>query len=87
MAKVMISLPAEFLRRVDRQAKIEGRSRSELIREALRRLIDERGARRLRWDQAIARLDWLKSEWTKGWDSTDMIRRDRESRYGVENRR
>src|SRR5437016_14409221 len=33
MAKIMISLPQEFLRKVDRAAKAQGRSRSELIRE------------------------------------------------------
>ena len=36
MAKVMISLPDTFLARVDRKARAEDRSRSEVIREALR---------------------------------------------------
>ncbi len=87
MAKVMISLPQEFLRKVDREARIEGRSRSELIRDALRRSIDQRGLRKRNWKDAIGSVAWLEAEWTKGWDSTDVIRRDRESRHGVENRR
>lgn len=34
--KVLISMPSEFLRRVDEYAESEHRTRSELIREALR---------------------------------------------------
>ena len=34
--KVMVSFPDEFLRQVDRVAQEEHRSRSELVREALR---------------------------------------------------
>jgi CopG family transcriptional regulator/antitoxin EndoAI len=36
VARVLISLPDEFLVKVDELAKKEDRSRSELIREALR---------------------------------------------------
>lgn len=36
MAKVILTVPDEFLKEIDREAKIEHRSRSELIREALR---------------------------------------------------
>lgn len=36
MAKVLISMPDEFLNRIDNFAAIEQRTRSELIREALR---------------------------------------------------
>ena len=39
MSKVLISIPKEFLSQVDRAAVIEQRSRSELIREALRSYI------------------------------------------------
>ena len=35
-AKVMISLPEPFLEEIDRQAKVEHRSRSEFLREAVR---------------------------------------------------
>jgi Arc/MetJ-type ribon-helix-helix transcriptional regulator len=87
VAKVMISLPEEFLRRIDREARTQGRSRSELIREALRRLIDDRGGRSLSWSKAVTSLRRLESEWIDRWDSTDVIRRDRESRHGREDRR
>ena len=39
MARVLISLPEEFLNRIDQVAEGENRSRSELIREALRTYI------------------------------------------------
>ena len=35
-AKVLISMPEEFLKQLDAVAAIEGRTRSELIAEALR---------------------------------------------------
>ncbi|WMU93405.1 nickel-responsive regulator [Microcystis phage MaAM05] len=39
MARVLISMKDEFLRRIDEVAEKEQRSRSELIREALRTYI------------------------------------------------
>ncbi len=39
MAKVLISMPDEFLERIDNVATNEQRTRSELIREALRNYI------------------------------------------------
>lgn len=39
MAKVLISMPEEFLGQIDQFADEEQRSRSELIREALRTYI------------------------------------------------
>lgn len=39
MARVLISMPEEFLTRIDQVADGENRSRSELIREALRTYI------------------------------------------------
>jgi CopG family transcriptional regulator/antitoxin EndoAI len=39
MAKVLISMPDEFLERIDDVANNEQRTRSELIREALRSYI------------------------------------------------
>lgn len=39
MARVLISMPEEFLNRIDKVAGNENRSRSELIREALRTYI------------------------------------------------
>jgi len=39
MARVLISMPEEFLNNIDELAKDEQRNRSELIREALRTYI------------------------------------------------
>lgn len=39
MARVLISMPEEFLGKIDQVAESEQRSRSELIREALRTYI------------------------------------------------
>ncbi|MCI1274395.1 MAG: ribbon-helix-helix domain-containing protein [Clostridiaceae bacterium] len=39
MARVLISMPEEFLSKIDQVADGENRSRSELIREALRTYI------------------------------------------------
>ena len=36
MARILISMPEEFLNKIDLFADIQNRSRSELIREALR---------------------------------------------------
>jgi metal-responsive CopG/Arc/MetJ family transcriptional regulator len=45
--KVMVSFPSEFLAEVDRIAREEHRSRSELLREAMRLYIEmRRGERR-----------------------------------------
>jgi Arc/MetJ-type ribon-helix-helix transcriptional regulator len=87
MAKVMVSFPDEFLERVDRRARAQNRSRSDLIREALRRELDERSGMSTTWSKAVTRLKWLEKEWTDRWDSTDVIRRDRESHHGRHDRR
>ncbi|HTM10692.1 MAG TPA: ribbon-helix-helix protein, CopG family [Verrucomicrobiae bacterium] len=85
MAKVMISLPDDFLKKVDRAARAEGRSRSELIREALRSAVAKKRARS--WKQALAPLRQLEERWLAQWDSTDIIRYYRDRRYGGEDRR
>lgn len=45
-----ISMPPKLVKEVDRTARIEGRSRSELVREALRQYL----ARQDRWEQIFA---------------------------------
>lgn len=45
MARVLISMPEEFLSRIDEVAGDENRSRSELIREALRTYIHKQKVR------------------------------------------
>ncbi|MBI2467977.1 MAG: ribbon-helix-helix protein, CopG family [Candidatus Rokubacteria bacterium] len=87
MAKVMVSLPETFLKRVDRLARTQNRSRSELIREALRVLMTDRATIRRPWKDALAPLRQLEEQWVGQWDSTDIIRYYRDSRYGREDRR
>ena len=41
MARVLISMPEDFLDKIDKVAENESRSRSELIREALRTYINK----------------------------------------------
>ena len=45
MARVLISMPEEFLNKIDQVASGENRSRSELIREALRTYINKQRTR------------------------------------------
>jgi len=80
MAKVMVSLPTEFLSKVDRAARSQGRSRSELIREALRVTLGE-GKARQSWKDALAPLRELEALWVGEWDSTDIVRYYRDRRY------
>lgn len=87
MAKLMISLPDDFVKRVDRAARAQRRSRSELIREALRAHLEGRGRRRAAWNGALAPLRALEHLWVGQWDSTDVIRYFRNSRRGREDRR
>lgn len=46
MARVLISMPESFLGKIDEVADAESRSRSELIREALRSYISHNQTRR-----------------------------------------
>ena len=45
MARVLISMPEEFLSKIDEVAEGENRTRSELIREALRTYIHKQRVR------------------------------------------
>jgi len=81
----MISLPREFLVAIDRVAKEEHRSRSELLREAARQYIEAhrkplRPIDRPEVREAIATMDRLAAETRSipGWDAVTAIRRDRD---------
>jgi CopG family transcriptional regulator/antitoxin EndoAI len=83
MAKTMISIPDEFLALVDEIAASEQRSRSELIREALREYIrkghgPERPIDKPEVRKALKGLRTLK--WTDRFDSTAAVRRMRDRR-------
>ena len=87
MAKVMISIPDGLLKKVDRAAKKTRRSRSEVVREALRADLTTKATQRQAWKNALAPLRKLEQQWVGQWDSTDIIRYYRDTRYGREDRR
>ena len=84
--KVMVSFPEAFLAELDAVARAEHRSRSELLREAVRVYMDQRRrAGRPEHDprvrQAVAIQDRLASVAAgTGEDSTEDIRRWRDER-------
>lgn len=53
--KVLVSLPQEFLKDVDRIAQEEHRSRSELVREALRAYLEMHRLKQMRLGQVAER--------------------------------
>jgi CopG family transcriptional regulator / antitoxin EndoAI len=70
-AKVLVSLPEEFLELVDKVANEEHRSRSELIREALRIYLETRQVRKLRLrkvSESVAVYDAFSAE-MNAWDA------------------
>ena len=72
---ITISLPPRLARQVDRIAKQEGRTRSELFREAVRQYI----ARRDRWEKLFAYGENLRRE--RGWTEEDVQRAVDEVRH------
>lgn len=69
--KVLVSLPQEFLEDIDRVASEEHRSRSELIREALRSYLETRQVRKLRLKQ-VAENRALYDDFTAEFNAWDM---------------
>ena len=87
--KVMLSMPEHFLKEIDRQAREEHRTRSELLREAARQYLDRSRPSKRPIDDpkirdAFESLDELRSQWSGRWDSATVIREMREGRYGRE---
>ena len=84
--KVMVSFPEEFLSEIDRLARLENRSRSELLREAVRVYVEQRhGKRRPGDDPRVQRAVALQDALARrapgaGEDSALEIRRWREER-------
>ena len=84
--KVMVSFPDEFLAQVDSIAREEHRSRSELLREAMRRYMV---TRRVEWrpgdDPVVQRAVAIQDQLSQaapgtGEDSSADVRRWRETR-------
>lgn len=77
--KVMITVPEDFLRQIDQQAKDERRSRSEFLRQAARQYIEHsrRGKRPIddpKVRAAFRSLDQLSSKWSGKWESAAVVR-------------
>lgn len=84
MAKVMISLPDEFLETVDAASRAEHRTRSEFIREAIRAYFQTGQPYKRPIDNHAIRKAFESiraTKWRGQFDSTQLIRRMRETRY------
>lgn len=88
--KVLFSVPEELLRQIDEVADREHRSRSELIREATREYIAGHPRRRPidnpKVRAAVRHMDEIAAKFTEPFDSTEVIRQMRDSRYGPEDK-
>ena len=87
MSKGMISLPEPFLEEVDGLAKAERRTRSELVREAIRtymmtHVIQRTTSDRKAMQQAAKRILSTRLRLPKGETTESIIRRMRDERYG-----
>lgn len=69
-----ISLPPQLVKEVDRKARDEGRSRSELVREAVRQYL----ARQERWERIFAYGE--KAAKKAGITEADVARKVKERR-------
>ena len=87
MSKVMISLQEEFLRDLDTLARAEHRSRSELVREAVRTYVVTRvgpgSTRRADARRAAARILSTHLRFPAGETAESVVRRLRDTRYGA----
>jgi len=77
MAKVMVSLPEELLRQIDREAERRSVNRSALLAAAARRELDRPDPNAVA--EAIARSERRFAE-AGAFEAADLVRRDRDSR-------
>jgi metal-responsive CopG/Arc/MetJ family transcriptional regulator len=88
--KVLISFPDDFLAEVDAAAQEEHRTRSELLREAVRFYLRSRNSTAIprddrRVQDAIRIMDHLsKAHPGKGEDSAEAVRYWRDQRIGAD---
>ena len=85
MIKTMVSMPQGLLKELDELARQEERSRSEVLREAIRLYLELRKAQRQpgldpKVQQAVAIQDKLANKDSAPWDGVAEIRRWREKR-------
>ena len=77
MAKVMVSLPEELVREIDREARRRSVSRSALLAAAARRELARPDPDAV--SEAIARSE-RRFESAGAFEAADLVRRDRDSR-------
>ena len=88
MSKVMVSLSKDFLRGMDAIARAEHRSRSELVREAVRTYVVTRAntapsTNRLAARRAAARILRTGLRFPVGQTAESIVRQVRSTRYGA----
>ena len=83
MSKILVSLPDEMLKRMDKKAKENHMTRSEAVREAVRQWFS--GVTYIPPAQRPDFMEWVSSiqearssGWGKGKTAEEMIREDRE---------
>lgn len=77
MSKVMVSLPDELVRDIDKEARRRAMSRSALLAAAARRELSRRDPEAVA--EAIARSE-QRFRAAGAFDATDLVRGDRDSR-------
>jgi CopG family transcriptional regulator/antitoxin EndoAI len=73
-SKILVSIPKKFLEDVDRVAAEEHRSRSELIREALRAYMETRKGKKVGEQSASYKVKKSKSETKKSFPNIEMAK-------------
>jgi predicted transcriptional regulator len=84
MAKVLISVPDDLLRRIDREATARGSTRSRFLQEAALRQLGWPTAEAL--DAAVRRGRAALAR-AGAFESADLVRRDRRARDAADRRR
>ena len=88
MAKVMITIPDDFLKEIDAVAKAEHRTRSELFREAVRKYtMETHQPNRVNTAEVFRRLQNANIPWYPG-TAEDFVRemRDKDTKITSETR-
>ncbi len=83
MSKILVSLPEEMLKRMDKKAKEKHMTRSEAVREAVRQwfsgVVYVPPAQRPGFEEWLSSIQEARvSDWGKGKTAEEMIREDRE---------
>lgn len=72
--KILVSLPEKFLEDVDRVAAAEHRSRSELIREALRAYLETRQSKKMSEGSASYTVSTSKAKTEKSFPNIEVVK-------------